>query len=258
MTDSILTQIYEIQTIEEAKQVRRTGVDHIGSVIVSAANWKQPSIKETIQWVQRSSARSSLILLYQTPDLVFSSLDYYRPDIVHFCEMLMDPHTMQFNAAMIENCMELQAKIRDRFPEIKIMRSIPIPETGNAQGVDGMHLARLFEPITDFFLTDTVVMDGPSGGGQPVNGFIGITGKTCDWDMAALLVAHSRIPVFLAGGLSADNVFEGIQKVHPAGVDSCTLTNATGPDGRPVRFKKDMEKVKRFVAEVRRAERAGG
>ena len=43
--------------------------------------------------------------------------------------------------------------------------------------------------------------------------------------------------------------------VLPAGVDSCTKTNATDLKGRSIRFKKDFSRVKRFVDEVRRAEK---
>jgi len=60
------------------------------------------------------------------------------------------------------------------------------------------------------------------------------------------------IPVILAGGLSPENVAAGIGKVRPAGVDTCTATNAVDDLGRPVRFRKDPEKVRRFVAEARR------
>jgi phosphoribosylanthranilate isomerase len=86
-----------------------------------------------------------------------------------------------------------------------------------------------------------------------VNGFVGITGLTCNWTIARKLVDSANIPVILAGGLSPDNVFNGIINVKPAGVDSCTQTNACDMQGNPVRFKKDMAKVKRFVEESRRA-----
>ena len=43
--------------------------------------------------------------------------------------------------------------------------------------------------------------------------------------------------------------------VKPFGVDSCTRTNEVDSTGRPVRFKKDLERVKAFVREVRRAEK---
>jgi phosphoribosylanthranilate isomerase len=44
-------------------------------------------------------------------------------------------------------------------------------------------------------------------------------------------------------------------QVMPAGVDSCTGTNAMDAKGRSIRFKKDLEKVKHMVDEARRAEK---
>ncbi|MGD9107434.1 MAG: hypothetical protein PVJ87_11410, partial [Desulfobacterales bacterium] len=123
-----------------------------------------------------------------------------------------------------------------------------------------IELARCFEPLSDYFLTDTLILEksGSFFEHQPVKGFVGITGRTCDWNVAAKLVLSSRIPVILAGGITPDNVFGGILRVRPAGVDSCTGTNAVDSEGDSIRFKKDFDKVKRFVDEVRRAERAIG
>ena len=90
---------------------------------------------------------------------------------------------------------------------------------------------------------------------QPVRGFVGITGQRCNWDTAAELVSSCRIPVILAGGVSPGNVVEGIRQVKPAGVDSCTRTNALDKNGLPIRFKKDLKKVKQLVDAVREAEK---
>jgi phosphoribosylanthranilate isomerase len=87
-----------------------------------------------------------------------------------------------------------------------------------------------------------------------VAGFVGITGLTCDWSVAAELVAKSRIPVILAGGISPENVAEGMLQVRPFGVDSCTCTNAVDECGRPIRFKKDPARVKALVSETHRAD----
>ncbi|MDL1981809.1 MAG: hypothetical protein LWX02_10130, partial [Deltaproteobacteria bacterium] len=108
-----------------------------------------------------------------------------------------------------------------------------------------------------YFLTDTLLVQSSGSGlkNQPVEGFVGITGRTCDWDVAADLVESSSIPVILAGGLAPDNVFDGIKRVCPAGVDSCTGTNSLDFKGKPIRFQKDLEKVKRFVEDTRRAEK---
>ena len=42
---------------------------------------------------------------------------------------------------------------------------------------------------------------------------------------------------------------------RPAGIDSCTLTNACDAAGRPIRFRKDLGKVKHLVEVVRLAEK---
>jgi phosphoribosylanthranilate isomerase len=112
----------------------------------------------------------------------------------------------------------------------------------------------MFEPVSDYFLTDTLILPEKktesSCGHQPVTGFVGITGKICDQNVAAELVKKSSIPVILAGGMTPDNVSEGIRLIKPAGVDSCTGTNALDKSGNPIRFKKDIEKVRRFVEAV--------
>ena len=88
---------------------------------------------------------------------------------------------------------------------------------------------------------------------QPVQGFVGITGETCEWSVARDLVRGSRIPVILAGGIGPSNVRDGIEQVRPAGVDSCTRTNAEDAQGRNIRFKKDPEKVRALVRAARDA-----
>ena len=99
-------------------------------------------------------------------------------------------------------------------------------------------------------------MPGAGPASQPVDGFVGITGQTCHWETARELVACSETPVILAGGLGPDNVAEAVRRVRPAGVDSCTRTNRVDEDGRPLRFQKDMVRVRRFVEEARSAEAA--
>lgn len=181
------------------------------------------------------------------------TLDYYRPDMVHFCEALAERADY---SATIERLIQLQKDVKKQFPHIQIMRSIPIGPPGRANLAVTLQLSRRFEPVSDFFLTDTLLPDSAPDGkdSQPVNGFVGITGKICDWGVAARLVETSRIPVILAGGISPDNVGQGIRQVRPDGVDSCTLTNALDGAGQPIRFKKEPQKVKQLVEAVRKVE----
>jgi phosphoribosylanthranilate isomerase len=252
----ILIQIYEIQTPQEAECMISFGVDHIGSVLLNKEEWKSASIKDTIDTVHEHGAKSSLIPLFNDLDTLCRTLDYYMPDMVHFCETIVKPtntHTYSFNADIVKRLIDLQLTLREKFPQIKIIRSIPIAPSGWGKKVPSLEMARLFEPASDFFLTDTLLVSDQNQ--QPVEGFIGITGKTCDWKIASMLVKSSHIPIILAGGISPENVYDGILKVRPAGVDSCTLTNARNKNGAPLRFKKDPEKVKRLVMAVQNAEK---
>nr|MCU0558007.1 hypothetical protein [Desulfobacterales bacterium] len=148
-----------------------------------------------------------------------------------------------------------QQRVREAFGGIRIMRSIPVPRDGRGQTADILSLAAAFEAVSDYFLTDTLLAPevASTGDQEPVKGFVGITGRTCNWEIAQRLVAATPLPVILAGGLSPQNVVGGIRRVQPAGVDSCTLTNAAGGDGQPVRFEKDLQKVQRFVSRAREA-----
>ena len=253
----IIIQIYEVQHPQEAQRLIEAGVDHIGSVVLSENDWKIPDLKATIDLVRTSAAKSSLIPLYNSLDSVLHTLDYYQPNIVHFCEALMDRTDVW---DYCESLCRLQADVRRRFPHIRIMRSIPIAPTGRCHLVPTLELAKVFEPTSDYFLTDTLLLGNPDGDEdtQPVHGFVGITGQTCCWQTAADLVEASNLPVILAGGISPDNVVAGILKTRPAGIDSCTQTNARDEKGVPIRFKKDIQKVKLLVEAVRKAEKGIG
>lgn len=57
---------------------------------------------------------------------------------------------------------------------------------------------------------------------------LGGTGRIHDWSISARIVAESKVPVFLAGSLTAANVSEAIAAVHPFGVDICSGVRSAG------------------------------
>ena len=66
------------------------------------------------------------------------------------------------------------------------------------------------------------------------------SGKTFDWDIARGIDK----PLIIAGGLTPDNVRQVVRDLHPYGVDVSTgVEKGYG--------KKDKEKVKRFIEEVK-------
>jgi len=86
---------------------------------------------------------------------------------------------------------------------------------------------------TDAWLLDTYVPDLVGGTGHPFN-----------WDLAVEAQRLGR-PIFLAGGLTAENVGEAIRRVRPYAVDV-----SSGVEAAP--GKKDHDKVRAFVQAAKR------
>jgi phosphoribosylanthranilate isomerase len=255
----IIVQLYEIQEPREAERLIEMGVDHIGSVLLSPDGWKIPAIREVVRLVRQSPSRSSLIPLMGESDDILRALDYHEPDFVHFCELIpLDPMSGDRRREVCAEMSCIQRRVKKEFPPIGIIRSIPVPEPGLADPAPFreavLEIARLLEPCSDFFMTDTLRGGREPVAVQPVDGYVGITGEVCDWGIAAALAEASLIPVILAGGISPENVFDAVEKTGPAGIDSCTRTNALDSRGNPVRFRKDLDRVRRLLGEVKRAE----
>lgn len=78
-----------------------------------------------------------------------------------------------------------------------------------------------------------------------VEGTLGGTGKTFNWDLAAEAVRMGR-PVVLAGGLNPSNVAEAVGRVRPYAVDV-----SSGVEISP--GLKDPDQIRAIVGEVRHA-----
>lgn len=243
----MIVQIYEIQDPWQAEGCIRADVDHIGSVLISQEQWRLPSVREAMKASKGTKVKNSLLPLFTDLETLARCLDYYRPHYVHLCDRLTDHRGIP---VALDKISTFQRTLKDKFPQIGIMRTIPIPGPGTATGFPSMEIARALESSTDLFLIDTWRKE------ETVEGFIGITGSPADRGRSRDLVQESGIPVILAGGLSPENVFEVLVKVRPYGADSCTHTNQVGQDGRVIRFQKDFQRVEEFVNEVRRAEKA--
>jgi len=100
---------------------------------------------------------------------------------------------------------------------------------GNANEVDAHLRAR-------GFVFDAHAPGGSGGGGVP-------------FDWSRFPAAISTFKAILAGGLSPDNVFDAITRTRPSAVDV-----VSGVEAAPGR--KDAEKMRRFIHEVRRADDA--
>ena len=120
--------------------------------------------------------------------------------------------------------------IRQALPGVRLVQVIHVT------GEESLDEAKEVEPFVDAILLD-------SGNPKLAIKELGGTGRTHDWSVSTKLVASAEVPVFLAGGLNANNVQRAIEQVQPYGVDVCSGVRTGG--------KLDEAKVHAFMAAVR-------
>ncbi len=74
---------------------------------------------------------------------------------------------------------------------------------------------------------------------------LGGTGRVHDWSVSRSIVERSPVPVWLAGGLTPENVAGAVRAVRPFGVDVCSGVRTGGA--------LDAGKLERFVRAARAA-----
>ncbi|MFN8179182.1 MAG: phosphoribosylanthranilate isomerase [bacterium] len=119
--------------------------------------------------------------------------------------------------------------LRRALPGVSLVQVIHV------EGEDAVADALDVAPRVDFLLLDSGRTRGPVRQ-------LGGTGRAHDWSLSRRIVERSPVPVFLAGGLRAENVAEAIRRVQPFGVDVCTGVRTDG--------KLDETKLAAFFAAV--------
>ena len=99
--------------------------------------------------------------------------------------------------------------IRQTLPTIKIVQVIHVI---NEKTID--------EAIKISHLVDALLLD--SGNPNLEIKELGGTGRVHNWTISKKIVEQSKVPVFLAGGLTAGNVRQAIEQVQPFGLDLCS------------------------------------
>ena len=114
---------------------------------------------------------------------------------------------------------------------------------------DGAGMFDLVKYAQDYSNAQAILLDAH------VDGFGG-GGKVFNW---SLLPPNVNAHLVLSGGLNAANVADGILQVRPRcktlAVDISSGVELDGPDGQPVKGIKDADKINRFCAAVRAADR---
>ncbi|MBI9104532.1 MAG: phosphoribosylanthranilate isomerase [Spirochaetales bacterium] len=216
----MITQIYTMQSLEEARAIIDAGVDHIGITPGENNLPGEISYKDAFEIFQAVKGEITRIAITVSTDIeeIIEMVKAVQPDILHICG---PSSTMMPPPALYE--------LRRALPGIRIMQAISV---GDRSAVD---LCLKYQDAADIIILDTEVS---------TIGGIGASGETHDWSISKEIVDRCKLPVILAGGLSPDNVAAAIKAVRPWGVDSLSCTNIPLENGG---FRKDIAKIKQFV-----------
>lgn len=142
-------------------------------------------------------------------------------------------HYRQAQTTTIQIVDELTEKnyheIRKSLPNVKLVQVVHVVDE---KSID--EAVELAESV------DAILLD--SGNPNLKIKELGGTGRKHDWKLSRKIVETCGKPVFLAGGLNAENVREAIETVEPFGLDLCSGVRTDG--------KLDRRKLERFFGEV--------
>ena len=222
----MITQIYSIQTVEEALMCVQCGADNIGVAVSTGYNLPSEVSIEKCKEIYDAigdKAKKVLIVVTDSDEPIYKPLEILKPDIIHICG---------YDYYATEQFVE---KAKQICPDIEVLQAIGIEDES------AIDTAIHFSKFCDYLILDSV--------DHNING-IGAAGFVNDWDIDAEIVKRVDCKVILAGGLGPDNVGEAIKKVKPYGVDSFTKTSDILGNGKS---RKNKDKVYNFIKNAKEA-----
>lgn len=216
---AVRVQIAGVSSLDEALACERAGADAVGFT-VRLPHGLHDELTE-------DKARS--IVAAMPPFIATVAITYVdnARDAVDLCRFL-GVSTLQLHGEFPTREIPL---IRAGLPHLRIIRGL------NVTGRDSVAQAREVERRVDALILDTF---------DPATGRRGATGKTHDWTLSREIAGRARVPVILAGGLTADNVADAIATVRPWAVDVHSGVEDAG--GR-----RNFDEIRRFVAAAKAA-----
>lgn len=141
-----------------------------------------------------------------------------------------------FHPAVLQIVDELPRNARDavrnQYPGVAFMPVVHV------QGPDSVEDARRQAEGADAILLDS---GNPAAAVKELGG----TGRVHDWRVSRQIRDAVEVPLFLAGGLRAENVADAVRTVRPFGVDVCSGVRTNG--------RLDDVKLRAFITAARAA-----
>lgn len=210
-----------IRSEKEARLAIRYGADAIGLVSAMPSG---PGVisDERIRDIAKAvppPVATFLLTSEQQPDEIMAQQRESRTTALQLCDRITD---------------EGYRRLRGTLPNVALVQVVHV--TGEEAVEEAVRVATY---------VDAVLLD--SGRPDADTMELGGTGRTHDWQISRQIRERLDVPVFLAGGLDADNIAEAIEQVEPFALDLCSGVRTDG--------ELDEDKLRRFFARVQDATR---
>jgi phosphoribosylanthranilate isomerase len=206
-----------ISSVDEARLAIDAGADAIGLVSAMPSGpgvISEELILEIAATVPPPIA-TFLLTCHQGARDIVAQQKRCGTNTVQLCDRLVDGSYTDLNAAM---------------PGVAVVQVVHV------NGAESVQEAVKLAPHVDALLLDS------GNQGLPTKE-LGGTGRTHDWRLSAEIRRSVSVPIFLAGGLRAENVRAAIDQVDPWGVDLCSGVRSNG--------RLDHSKLEAFMRECR-------
>lgn len=130
----------------------------------------------------------------------------------------------------------IQQHKRTRVNTLQIVDTVPLDTYGQLRdSIPGIALVQVIhvqgeesvvEAVSVSKHVDAVLLD--SGNPKAAVKLLGGTGRVHDWSISRKIREAIPVPLFLAGGLRAENVRQAIEQVQPYAVDVCSGVRTNG------------------------------
>ena len=191
-----------IATIEEAELAIRYGANAIGLVseMPSGPGVITDDRIEEIAACIPPGVSTFLLTSSRDVDAIVDQQQRFRVDTIQLCDDLPP-----------EKILELRS----------LMRGVSFIKVIHVAGDKAIDQARTAAQAAHALLLDS---GDPSKAVKELGG----TGRIHDWALSRKICDEVEVPVWLAGGLTPENVAEAVRKVRPFGVDVCSGLRTDG------------------------------
>ena len=191
-----------IQTLEEARLAVAHGASALGLVSAMPSGpgvIEEDKIRE-IAMATPPPIATFLLTSLTDATLILEQVRYCATGVVQLCDRTSE---------------ETRAKLRKYAPHVRIVQVVHV--TGPESLAEAKTAARG---------SDALLLDSGSFA-APVKE-LGGTGRSHDWGLSKKIVKAVKVPVFLAGGLHAENAAEACRQVQPYALDVCSGLRTNG------------------------------